>query len=103
MEGKKAIKLNKQLLAGLKPGNEDNNILAIKELRQSGSPEYLPFLVVLFRDSKEGKVKNEAFKVLCDLKQNECIPFLIDAISDPDNKNIQKELVEACWQIVSIF
>lgn len=68
-------------------------------MRSEGKSGYLPYLFELATTTtKSGQVKNEVFKLLNDLKDNDATFFLAKAIDDDKYSSIRKELVEACWQ-----
>lgn len=98
MEQIKTVKLNKNLLSKLKSTKESEIIAGLTDVRKSGNPEYLPYLIELYRESGIEDVKKEVFKILCELKLQDTVPYLMDAIVGDENKAIKKDLLEACWQ-----
>ncbi len=98
MEQNSKTKLNQKILTSLKSDKESENLSGLTSLRESGKAEYMPFLIGIYRESKHESVKKEAFSILCELKQQDIVPYLIDAIVGKENKKIQKKLIEVCWQ-----
>lgn len=92
------VKLNQRVLLGLQSKNEQENQKAINKLFSSGKPEYLPHAIKLFKETEHPEIKKQLHQLLSELKHNDCVPYLIEAIIDDKNISIRKILVEVCWQ-----
>lgn len=96
-EEEKILK-EKDQVSRLKSGNVSAIVSTIKEIRRTGKVGILPVIFDLLADEPEESVYNEVLRFLNDLKEKEAVPFLVDAINNPEYKEIRKELVAACWQ-----
>jgi len=88
----------KELIRLLQSGNESQNLSAIVEIKESGKPAILPVLIELANSTGHDSVRNEIFGLLGQLKSNESVSFLVEAIRDDKFLPIRKKLVETCWQ-----
>lgn len=98
MTEKKAHKTNPELIAGLTSGSEAQILKAIAELGEKGNPLYLPFLIDVLTNSPGDEVRKSILDLLDNLKNKECIPYLVGAIRDVDDKSLRRDLVSCCWK-----
>ena len=98
MEQNSNTKLNKKIITSLKSEDEQENLSGLSNLRTSGNAGYMPYLIEIYRETEHESVNNEAFSILCELKQQDIVPYLIDAIVGNENSGIRKKLIEVCWQ-----
>lgn len=88
----------KNQLQSLRSGNRSAIVTTLKELRADGNVSILPDLFDLLLDQEDQQIIGEVTQLLNDLKEVEAIPFLAEAIGNPDYSKIQTILVSACWQ-----
>lgn len=63
-----------------------------------GDVAVLPELFNLLADQEDEQILSEIASFLCDLKENEAVPVLTEAIGNPLYASITTQLVSACWQ-----
>ncbi len=88
----------RDLIQSLRSGNRSAILGALKELRTHGSVSVLPDLFDLLMDQEDEQITGAIRSILCDLKDEEAVPILADAIGNEDYSEIQAILVSACWQ-----
>jgi HEAT repeat protein len=98
MTEKKAYKTNPDLIAGLTSGSETQILNAIAELGEKGNPLYIPFLTDILTNSPGDEVRKSILDLLDNLKDKECIPYLVGAIRDETNHSLRRDLVACCWK-----
>ena len=91
-------KILKQQIQTLRSGNRSAILTTLKELRGGGKSEILPELFEILASSEDPQVRSEIISLLNDLKNQETVPYLVEAIKNPDYSGIVAELVAACWQ-----
>ncbi len=92
------IKLNKTIIDNLQSDDEHNNISGIIQLRNKGKAEYIPYVIRMYQQTTNEEVKKQTFLFLSELKDNKCVPFIMEAIKGEADKKIKKQLIEICWQ-----
>ena len=97
-QGTPTDKILKQQIQTLRSGNRAAILTTLKELRGGGKSEVLPELFEILAASDDPQVRSEILSLLNDLKNQETVPYLVDAIRNPDYSGIVGELVAACWQ-----
>ena len=88
----------KQQIQTLRSGNRSAILTTLKELRGGGKPEVLPELFEILASGDDPQVRSEILSLLNDLKDQESVPYLVEAIQNPEYSGIVAELVAACWQ-----
>ncbi len=91
-------KIDKELLQNLKSDDENKVFIAIKDLRARGNSSYMPELLNLLSNTTHEEIYREITRLLCDIKDTQVIPYLIDGITDDKYVGIRNTLVSACWQ-----
>jgi len=71
---------------------------AIAKYRKDGNAKTFKALLSVLKDTDEPTVEAEIIQFLFDLKDEESIPVLIDAIQDTEMQYYQSFLVSAFWQ-----
>jgi HEAT repeat protein len=92
---------NKKILIHLKGLESTDNaeiLKAVKNIREEGTEDAIPFLVKTLVNNPDEDIKNEVAHVLNDLKNPKALPALIMAIMNPENQEYKQTLVAACWE-----
>ncbi len=76
----------------------ETTVTAIQSLRESGDKDYLPILFDLLITKPVPEVEKEILNLLANLKDQETIPVLTEALQTEKYKSIRKELTSVCWQ-----
>ncbi len=85
-------------IQSLRSGNRTAIVSTLQELRTDGNISILPELFELLLNQEEKQIINEISSLLCDLKDEEAVPVLAEAIENPDYSAIVQILVSVCWQ-----
>ncbi|MDF1574140.1 MAG: HEAT repeat domain-containing protein [Bacteroidales bacterium] len=88
----------KQQIESLRSSNRSAILTTIRELRKEGDVSVLPELFNLMLVQDDEEVQYEIAALLNDLKDKESVPVLVEAIANPEYREIQPLLVAACWQ-----
>lgn len=88
----------KQQIESLRSSNRTAILSTLKELRTDGDVSVLPELFQLMLVQEDPEVQDEIAALLNDLKDQEAVSELADAIVNPEYQEIQSTLVAACWQ-----
>jgi hypothetical protein len=91
-------KILPSIVAKIISGNERDILDAIDRIRNSGNPEYLPYLMSLLIQSLPESIINEVLIILGELKDQKSVPFLLEAINNNEYTSVRKELIASCWQ-----
>lgn len=88
----------KQHIESLRSSNRTAILSTLKELRSDGDVSILPELFQLMLVQEDQEIQDEITALLNDLKDQEAVSELADAIVNPEYQEIQRTLVAACWQ-----
>ena len=88
----------KEIISHFKSDDSKIVLEAIKKNRKEGNSVSFKALLELLRDTDEPTVEAAIIEFLYDLKDEESIPVLIDAIQDEEFLFYQSFLVAAFWQ-----
>jgi len=91
------IKLRNQIQS-LRSGNRSAILTTLKELMTDGNVSILPDLIDLLLDHEDEQITGEISSLLNDLKDQDAVPFLSEAIGNPTYTKVLAILVSACWQ-----
>jgi len=70
----------------------------ISEIKQTGKAGILPLLFQTIKDNSHSKISTEIFKLLGQLKDKKCIPYIIDEIQSEGSVDYKTALLTSCWQ-----
>lgn len=90
--------LEKEWIKTLASGNSEHILRTIYEIRNSGSVTVLPALFSMLSSKSEVAVRGEILRLLSDLKSQEAIPLIIEALDKNDFKEYLPSFVASCWQ-----
>ena len=91
-------KLDKNIEANLFSANMAKVIAALNTLKEKGNIGYLPLLFDLLNSNPETEIENEITFLLENLKIEDAVPVIIEAIQNPGYANIRKKIIVACWE-----
>jgi len=70
----------------------------LKEIRKESNIDIIPELFDLLLDQEDEQIIQEVSSVLNDLKIQEAVPILVEALDNPVYEPITQILAAACWQ-----
>jgi hypothetical protein len=88
----------KQQIESLRSSNRTAILSTLKDLRSDGDVSVLSELFQLLLVQEDREIQDEIAALLNDLKDQEAVVELADAIVNPEYQEIQSILVAACWQ-----
>jgi hypothetical protein len=90
--------LEKEWIKTLASGNSENILVAIYEIRNSGSVNILPALFTLINNKSSMAVRSEILQLVGDLKSKEAVPIIVETIEKNDFHEYLPAFIAACWQ-----
>lgn len=95
-----ADKLRRQnsIIQGIKQSSDESLILMLEEFRESGESFIIPAIIEQLFANRTEKFTLEAISFLADLKEQSCVPMLIEGIETFRNNPDISNLVSVCWQ-----
>jgi len=90
--------IEKEWIKTLASGNAEDILLAIYEIRNSGSVTVLPVMFGLLNNKSSVAVRSEILQLLGDLKTQEAIPMIVETIEKNDLDEFLPAFVASCWQ-----
>lgn len=96
--GNTSRKTDAALVSQLESGVESHVLEAIAQLRESGTPAYLPVLGETLLATTFPEVRKRLLALFGELKSVAAVPFLAGLLSDVRFVAFRKELAGACWQ-----
>lgn len=70
----------------------------IKEIRKTGHAHILPLLFNLVRKNPNQKVQEEVFLLLGQVKEKDCVNFVVEEISSGRSSKQISKIIASCWQ-----
>ncbi|MFV0366083.1 MAG: HEAT repeat domain-containing protein [Mangrovibacterium sp.] len=90
--------MNQELINQLQSDNTKEVLQAIELLAIEGKSTYLPLLINLLHSSIDADVVSAITSMLGQLKQQDAVPYLVEAIADENYHDIREELLTVCWE-----
>ncbi len=90
--------LTQQILSNLKSSDVEFVLETIDKIRESGNRLIMEQLFELLHTNKSEEIKKNILILFSELKQQESVPLLIEAITNEKYCNERKELIACCWQ-----
>lgn len=88
----------KNFIAALRSGNRTSVVSALKEIRGTGKVTILPEVFELLLDQEDEQIYRESVALINDLKNKEAVPYLMEALRNPDYQPARQVLAASCWQ-----
>ena len=82
---------------------EEKVIAKLNELKLKGKPSILPLILDLLNSSKSEKVKQEVIFLISNLKDQNCVPYIIKYIQQNQGHTMISQVIAACWQSRLIY
>jgi hypothetical protein len=89
---------NKEIIKKLRSENSSIIIDTLKYIIKEGNKDILKEVIDLLNKTDETVIRNEAINIIENLKDQDSVPIIIDAIENSDYKNIIVILVASCWK-----
>jgi hypothetical protein len=70
----------------------------IRELKSTGNVNILHLLLNLLNDNDSQEVKQAVISLVGDLREQACVPVIMDFINQNNQADFATDLVAACWQ-----
>jgi hypothetical protein len=70
----------------------------LKTIRSSGKARILPLVFLLLEKQPEKEITDEIFLILNELKDKNCVPYVIEAIQSTRFEKYITRLLTTCWQ-----
>ncbi len=86
------------LTKDLESKDERKVIAALKRIPHEGSSEMIPQMLNLVKSGPSDDVRVLLEKILFSLKDTACVPPLIEALQNPDYKDVRFIIIGAFWQ-----
>ncbi len=81
--------------------NSSNYLLvleALREIKESGTINIIPYLLDLINENTPDIIKKDILRLICDIKEQSAAPVLVDAISKRNFGDDTSDVVAAFWQ-----
>lgn len=79
-------------------GDQDTVSKALSKIKDSSCFDLIEPLFDLYVTTQKNDIKSKVFSLLCDVKDQRFVDFLILALSKPKYSGIKKEITGMCWQ-----
>ncbi len=86
------------IIKKLQSKKNDEIVFTIKQLRNTGNAKILPHLFDLLLVNKTEAVRDQAQKLLNDLKDEESKEEIVNALKNDKYKSLHKDIIISCWQ-----
>lgn len=96
-DSKEMKRVENRMISGLSSEDEKTVLNTIKYARQNANANHLHMLISLLKDTKNDTVSNEIISLLNDLKDQEAMGPMMDAILDDQNESVRIFLLQAVW------
>jgi len=97
-EMNKDKKKNTELLNRLNSSNYFVIIEALREIKEYGTINIIPHLFDLINKNTPDIIKKDILRLICDIKEQDAAPVLVDAISKRDFGDDTSQVVATFWQ-----
>lgn len=89
---------NKEIIKNLRSENSSIIIDTLKYIIKEGNKDILNEVIDLLNKTDETVVRDETINIIENLKDQDSVPIIIDAIENSDYKDILTILVSSCWK-----
>ncbi len=84
--------------ASLASDNEERVIAKLHELKSSGKACLFPSILGLLEQSRSKSVKQEVILLISNIKDQKCVPFIVDFIKKDVHNDWTSRVISVCWQ-----
>lgn len=78
--------------------DEKKIVHKLNDIRQTGKPNIIPLIALLMENNSSQAVEKVSLEILGQLKEKECIPYVIESIKAASTDEVKKKLIMTCWQ-----
>ena len=89
---------NREIIKKLRSKNSSEILDTLKYIIKEGNKDILIEVIDLLYKTNETAVRNEVIKIIENLKNQNSVPVIIDAIENPDYRDILIILIASCWK-----
>lgn len=89
---------NKEIIKKLRSENSSIIIDTLKYIIKEGNKDILNEVIDLLNKTDETVVRDETINIIENLKDQDSVPIIMDAIENSDYKDILTILVSSCWK-----
>ncbi|MEM7160960.1 MAG: hypothetical protein AAF487_00840 [Bacteroidota bacterium] len=97
MSVKKKSKAIEKIITGLYSANHDEIMKSLKQIPSKGTHEVILPLLDLYNASSSIEVKQKISEIILQLKDEDCIEPLLDALKDKKYAEIKNFIISAFW------
>ncbi|MFV0522761.1 MAG: HEAT repeat domain-containing protein [Mangrovibacterium sp.] len=90
--------IHPSITSKIESGNQKEILEAVEVLISEGQADCLPTLINLLHNTIDEQVITAVNSMLRQLKQQDAVPYLIEAIADENFHDIREKLLIACWE-----
>lgn len=70
----------------------------LNEIRKTGKPNIIPLVASLLEKHDGDGIEKIVLEILSQLKDKECVPYVIESVKKKNSDLIKKKLIMTCWQ-----
>jgi HEAT repeat protein len=85
-------------IQAVRSGHRGTILDALRTIRTESNVSILPELFELLVEQEDEEISREIISLLNDLKSEDAVPVLAEAVIDPAYESVAHLLVAACWQ-----
>ena len=89
---------NKEIIKNLDSNNQLTVLNTLKYISKEGNKDVLMHVINLLKSSNDPLIKEDIINILDNLRNPDCVPFIIDAIQDKTFKSHLPVLISSCWK-----
>lgn len=88
----------KQILESLQSNQTSQVLQALEELAKEGDASFLPAIFQTLNNTTDQQVDDAITSLLMQIKHQDAVPYLIEALQDDGLIDIRENLISACWE-----
>lgn len=94
----KRDKYYKDIEAQLQAKETKEILETLKDIRQTGHAYILPLIFKLINTNPNQQIHEEVFQMLGQVKEQDCVNYLVEEIKSGNSKHNITRLIATCWQ-----
>jgi hypothetical protein len=87
-----------RLKSSIKSGNPELIDHALEEIKNKGDDTYISPLIEFLHQTTNKEIKEKVYGLFVDLKHEESVDILINAMENENDLDVLERLLAACWQ-----
>lgn len=88
----------KKIASQLNAKEPEKLLGTLKEIRRTGHAYILPLIFEMLNRQDNQAVEDEVFQILSQLKEEDCVPYIVDEIKSGNSAGKITRLLASCWQ-----